>query len=831
MKRADLYQGVWQIKVMKKDEDKVLLMKTEHQENHTLQFRVSTGLKNVLGRELITDDDVAIFELVKNSFDAASKNVYIHFADDSITISDDGIGMSYSDLSDKWLFVAYSSKRNSTREYTSKRTNSTSILESDSNINRTERLNFAGSKGVGRFSSDRLGQLLSLQTRPISAPKGVVHCIDIDWAVFEDNNLDQFVDVNINYRTQEQFVLQEGVPILEHGTVLHISKLQKQWSRLELLKLRSGLAKLINPFGDDVDAFGITIFAKNELQIDEGVTKRISNESIPNTEERAQVVNGRVGNFIFSTLQEKTTFIQFEIDPTTNTIETKLTDRGEEIYRIRESNPFTNLHNSFFRCQIFSLNRAAKATFARRMGLPSIQFGSIFLFRNGYRVFPIGDSGDDWFGIDRRKQQGYARYLGTRDVIGRIDVSGNEDKFTEASSRNQGLISTPAVEELKKCFWEYGLKRLERYVVPVSWGTKDVESETLSFLENDKGRARVSAAVANLIGSEDVEVLAYSRRLIKILNERSDQFESSLTNLKLIANRTNDTELGTRIEEAGKRFIELKQAEADARRLADSERQAKLNAQARANAAIAEVEEFKQLLNEEKKRNLFLVSVTSLDVDTVQNLHHSITGYAVNLQMFIKNLMAEIGVKTEVPRETVLYYAERIAFLNQKVLAVARFATKANFRMESDYTENEEDLADYIVSYINTVAKDFLGGNIDIHVDTDRKVFLNRFKPIDVSIVVDNLVSNSYKSRSTRINFDLKQSHTGLLEILVFDDGKGLSKSALFNNQLFDKGFTTTDGSGLGLYHVKQVLNEMGATIEVVESKNIGATFLIKVQK
>ena len=35
-----------------------------------LHFDVSTGLKRVIGRDLITDDEVAIFELVKNSFDA-----------------------------------------------------------------------------------------------------------------------------------------------------------------------------------------------------------------------------------------------------------------------------------------------------------------------------------------------------------------------------------------------------------------------------------------------------------------------------------------------------------------------------------------------------------------------------------------------------------------------------------------------------------------------------------------------------------------------------------------------------------------------------------------
>src|SRR5271169_6481591 len=77
----------------------------------TLNFDVSTGLKRVLGRELITDDEVAIFEMVKNSFDARADEVYIYFGEDHIIVADNGSGMSYEDLQDKWLFVAYSAKR------------------------------------------------------------------------------------------------------------------------------------------------------------------------------------------------------------------------------------------------------------------------------------------------------------------------------------------------------------------------------------------------------------------------------------------------------------------------------------------------------------------------------------------------------------------------------------------------------------------------------------------------------------------------------------------------------------------------------------------------
>lgn len=63
-----------------------------------LHFDVSSGLKTVLGSELITDDEVAIFELVKNSFDAEAGHVHVFFGDNDIIVADDGIGMSYEDI-------------------------------------------------------------------------------------------------------------------------------------------------------------------------------------------------------------------------------------------------------------------------------------------------------------------------------------------------------------------------------------------------------------------------------------------------------------------------------------------------------------------------------------------------------------------------------------------------------------------------------------------------------------------------------------------------------------------------------------------------------------
>lgn len=86
-------------------------MTTEH-----LPIRVSSKLKDLIGRDLITDDFVAVFELVKNSFDAHASNVRLYFDDNKIVIADNGKGMSHDAILKRWLFLAYSAKRDGTED-------------------------------------------------------------------------------------------------------------------------------------------------------------------------------------------------------------------------------------------------------------------------------------------------------------------------------------------------------------------------------------------------------------------------------------------------------------------------------------------------------------------------------------------------------------------------------------------------------------------------------------------------------------------------------------------------------------------------------------------
>lgn len=772
----------------------------------TLNFDVTTGLKRVLGRELITDDQVAIFEMVKNSFDANATIVHIYIDDERIVVADNGDGMSLDDLHNKWLLVAYSSKREGAdRDYRD--------VAADRH--------FAGSKGIGRFSSDRLGETLDLRTRPRAKTKGAIHHLTVDWSRFEQNSKQRFETIGLDYDETDTFALppqlKKFADTLTHGTVVSITDLRDQWNRRSIATLKSSLAKLINPFGEEADAFAIYITAPNEADEDKR-QKRAAAKEDGGDPSANNLINGRVGNPIFAALQSKTTFITVEIDG--DSITTTLTDRGETVYKIKEPNQYQHLADSGFKCTIYYLNQSARLTFARRVGIPSVNFGSIFLFRNRFRVYPIGEEGNDWFAFDRRKQQGYARFLGTREVIGRVDVFGTDRDFQEASSRNQGLIDTPAVRELRRAVMEHGLKRLEKYVVPVSWPDKaDSETDDLSRLLTDPGRTRISTALAALTDNKDIELIDYSKKLIGLVSERSEGFETSLAAMRSIATKAGDRTLLSKLDKAEKRFDELRKSEAQARAIADRERAA-------ADAAAKRAEKAEASAAIEIRRSHFLETVVNVDAATILNLHHQVTIYAVDIGFQIENLLAETAGQSNIPRERVLEALERMAFLNKKVLSITKFATKAKFKLDSENINS--DLVSFISEYIDNVIRSSGNARLKVSAQGDHPGLKMRFNPIDISIVIDNLISNARRAKASSIQFEYGALGRSGLFLRATDNGRGFTKG-VDPTRIFEMGYSTTHGSGLGLYHVRQVLGEMNGSIELEESKPGHTSFIIKI--
>ena len=655
-----------------------------------MPFRVSTGLKSLIGRDLITNDFVAVFELVKNSFDAHATSVKIVFRDNSIVIADDGKGMSRDDILQKWLFVAYSAKREG-------------IEDEDYRDKIADRRRpFAGAKGVGRFSCDRLGAHLSLRSR---AAGRLVQKLEVDWPRYEIDAKEELGAVMLDIEELPDCGKAPLRPKPE-GTILKITGLRSGWDRTKLLSLKRELAKLINPFSPDDRQFNIELVVPDEAETDRDA-------------ESSNPVNGWVENTILEVLKERTTSIRIALVDDGDVIESRFEDRGRVVYRIQEPNrDYTKLHASGLRAEIYYLNRSAKTVFARRMGLASVQFGSIFLFRNGFRVYPIGEQHDDFFGLSRRKQQGQRRYLGSRDLIGMVEVGGVSG-FDEATSRDQGLIRTPQVEELIACIVSKCVRRLERYVVDISWKDDfDKDSDTTDRMRLDQSSARITSLVSRLAATEGVELLGYDEDLVRLIDEKSQQFESSLRALEVLAEKTGDSALLSRVSDAKARIAELETAEAEAR-------EAELRAERRAHVAERAVTVVEAQLGEEVQRNQFLVAAASLDEDTVLNLHHQIIMHASDVHLAVKRMMRRLRKGPSIGSADWVSFLERLAFRNSQILTASRFATKGGYKKQS--AELESDLAVYIRDYVSTVASLWAPRGVVVDVVDDGKELVRSF--------------------------------------------------------------------------------------------------------
>lgn len=139
----------------------------------TVSFKTRARTVDHLGREQIADVPTAISELWKNAYDAYARSVSLTIFDQTplvVTIADDGHGMNYDELIDRWLVVGTESKLFA---------DSRSHDDQDGLEPRTRQ----GQKGIGRLSSAHLGPLMLLVTKRRQQDMAAVL---IDWRLFEN---------------------------------------------------------------------------------------------------------------------------------------------------------------------------------------------------------------------------------------------------------------------------------------------------------------------------------------------------------------------------------------------------------------------------------------------------------------------------------------------------------------------------------------------------------------------------------------------------------------------------------------------------------------------
>lgn len=713
-------------------------------------FRANIRLKDLIGRGLILNDNVAVMELIKNAKDARSKRVEIIFENAErtnpksiISIQDFGDGMSINDIKSKWLNIAFSSKRNE---------------------NKKGGGYYAGEKGVGRFSCDRLGRELDIYSKRKDTE--IVH-MHVKWEEFEIDDPDKEISSVKFYPkliTPEDFEKRTGLKRFQKGTCLILKKLRSSWGDNELKSLKKELERFI-------------IDPENTFKV------KLTSKDIKNSKRQLKY-DGYIENKLLERLDIKSVSIHASIKDAGKTIHTELRHYGEVVLSYEEANPFSELKD--VRVQIHYLNPGSKISFKSITGHKSSDYGSIMLFLNGFRVMPYGEPKDDWLQLNQRKAQGTMRHLGTREIFGIVEVRDRERKLVPVTSR-EGVENNRAFKQLAnrgdkketRGFLPTTLRVLERYVVEgLDWDRVKPKNGEFSVEEIHGSIKGIIELHANK--SELSNVSINEQEIREIAEEKIADYEEFIDDLADKLSNKSAYELSG----AEKRDIKKYVTRLDS----------KLGAAAASNA------EYRQSIKVEKKKRLFAESHLKSDSIRVAEFVHHIKILGDRAQSELKNILKRESSLPEEVRsslESVLFDLGRIA-KSSKVIA------RSGFGMMEDSLRH--DIFSYVNQYIDDLNEfsSTQGINLSFENENEAELLLN-FSPIEVTMLIDNILDNASVAKAKKLKVVVEQDENSFF-LKFQNDGMKLTKEFDPKN-LFEAGVSTTkNGSGIGLNQVRRIV-------------------------
>lgn len=411
-------------------------MKEEILNSGEFVFRPRARLIKTIGEELISNDNVAITELVKNSYDAGSpivditftgnvkekevtkrlgrkeiieKQHYIEKENASIVIYDQGKGMDFETILHAWMEPATNYKKK----------------KENKNTNRK----FSGEKGIGRFASAKLSSKLELITKQENDNEIVVW---FDWNDF--SNEETYLDnVKVNW------IIRTATEIKEHGTILKLTSLSDDWDENKIGELRVALSRLLNPIAPNED-FLISINLPDLIGKSlSGIIERPETLNRPNYFIKGSVSEGgaplsvifyskKVGKEEFLDLPEKlfTSIRPYSAGPFS--FEFKVWDRDSE-----------NL--SSIATETNSIIKNVKRDLDDLCG--------ISIYRDDIRVLPYGNQNNDWVRLDLRRVNNPTLRLSNNQIVGYVSIGLETNPELKDQSNREGIVEGQAFEDIK----------------------------------------------------------------------------------------------------------------------------------------------------------------------------------------------------------------------------------------------------------------------------------------------------------------------------------------------------------------------------------------------
>lgn len=426
-----------------------------------LSFRFHARALAALGRDLVTNDVVAILELVKNSYDALATVVHVQIRtgpqgsdEEYIEISDNGHGMDYATIRDVWCVVATPHRQESPVSKIGKRSRSVT-----------------GEKGLGRLSAARLGRNIRIVTKTIGGP---VLGFSVNW--------DELVDANdlssVGFEVSE---LPKGAFDAKHGTLIRVDSLRSSWNSDKIEDLRQNLARLVSPFGSVGDfAIRLDVPGNNgDPNLQDVRPPRFMSE--PKYAIEGNVgANGEIRALYRYRPIDGSNSRDCELrDDGFEEADTKATVEGQADDRSRTGcGPFQ------FEIRAWDLTSHDTRDIAKHFGETRRRIrGAIrshrglSVYRDDVLVLPKSDSTRDWLGLDLRRVSRVGPRLSTSQVVGYVRITKGKNQGIIDTSDREGLVDNSAMD---------AFRRLITRIVSML----EVERHSDRMTEKDTGKAR-----------------------------------------------------------------------------------------------------------------------------------------------------------------------------------------------------------------------------------------------------------------------------------------------------------------------------------------------------
>lgn len=424
-----------------------------------LTIRPYARLLTMLGDQLIKNEQIAVTELMKNSYDADADWVKVSFEnfgkdykiqDDSrIVIEDNGRGMTHDVITNAWMNPATPNKF--TKDVNEQRTPCGRVIQ--------------GEKGIGRFAMLKLGKTIEMVTRPEG--KNVEYKLVFDFNKYDDDFLTEDEKKKEIFLDDLGFELEEAAPYVfvsrditfgnrtfsgsvnAKGTRIVISNLRGAWSEKKFKSLSDSFERFGGMFGslgqecsEDTKTkdFTIGLFHNGGYLLNE---RRA--ESLASLTEQKAVLS--VENGIYDNERQELRFTLNGLPRTLDLDDPEL--KGLRVFRDRfllEDKKTYRVVSDFgpFAFEFYIFDFMAKDEsryFLNNEQKDLVKEHRVYLLRDGIRVQPYGEPTDDWLMIDMDRGTISASSNFSNDqIVGRVNITKANNTHLKDKTNREGLI-------------------------------------------------------------------------------------------------------------------------------------------------------------------------------------------------------------------------------------------------------------------------------------------------------------------------------------------------------------------------------------------------------